>query len=274
VARFRHSEVLILVYFAYVAAIAPFFIASPWRALALGLGIAGAVFAVSQRDNVVRDWLPLLATLVAYREMDWFTGPKRGSLERAWIGWDRWLLDTAGLRAAIESTGAILPGYLELCYLLVYAVAPVALAILFLNDCRAHLDRLWLAYLAATLGCYALFPYFPSDPPRIVWPNQDLPSVTTLMRSVNLAIVGGYGIHSSVFPSAHVASAFGAAWGLLATLERRRWIGWGMAFYGLSVAIATVYGRYHYAADAGAGMVMSLLGLAAVIQTPRRVPRA
>ena len=215
----------------------------------------------------MRDWLPLLATLIAYREMDWFARPKNGSLEQAWVVWDRWVLDTAGLRGAIESASWLIPAYLELCYLLVYAVAPVALAALFFTGRRSQVDRLWLAYLAATLGSYALFPYFPSDPPRTFFPNEDLPGVTTVLRRVNLAIVGGYGIHSSVFPSAHVASALAAAWGLLATLQRRRWIGWSMAFYGLSVAVATVYGRYHYAADAVAGMVMSLLGLAAVRRT-------
>lgn len=268
-ARFRRSEILIVGYFAYVAAVAPFYIDLPWRALALGVVVAGTIFAVSKTDNAMRDWLPLLTTLIAYREMDWFAAPKNGSLERVWIVWDRWLLDTAGWRAAIENAGALIPGYLELCYLLVYAVAPVALAALFFNGSRSQVDRLWLAYLAATLGSYALFPYFPSDPPRTVFPNQDLPAVTTALRSVNLLIVGGYGIHSSVFPSAHVSSALGVAWALLAMLRRRRWIGWAMAAYGFSVAVATVYGRYHYAADAAAGIGMSLLAVAALQWTRR-----
>ena len=55
-----------------------------------------------------------------------------------------------------------------------------------------------------------------------------------------------------------------AAWGLLATIPERRWIGWTMAAFGLCVAIATVYGRYHYAVDAVAGIAISFLGLAAV----------
>ena len=70
-----------------------------------------------------------------------------------------------------------------------------------------------------------------------------------------------YGIHASVFPSAHVSSALSAAWGLLATLPARRlWMGWAMAIYGCSVAVATVYGRYHYAVDAVAGAALSGLG--------------
>jgi len=263
-ARFRRSEKLILAYFAYVAVIAPIYLENPWMALALCIGVGVAAFAISRSDSVFRDWLPLLATLLAYRQMDWFAGPKDGSLEQAWIAWDRWLLDEHGLRKAIESLGLLIPGYLELCYLLVYAVAPVALVSLLKNGKRGEVDRWWLGYLAGTLGSYALFPFFPSDPPRTVFPLQDLPHVMTALRRLNLAIVGGYGIHSSVFPSAHVSSVLSAAWGLLAILRTRRWIGWAMAVYGVSVALATVYGRYHYAADALAGMGMSLAGLAAV----------
>ena len=101
----------------------------------------------------------------------------------------------------------------------------------------------------------------------MVFAGLDLPGIVTPMRHFNLWIVGHYGIHSSVFPSAHVSSTLGAAWGLLLTLPKRRWIGWIMVFYGLSVAIATVYGRYHYAVDAAAGILMSLVGLAAAWST-------
>ena len=77
-----------------------------------------------------------------------------------------------------------------------------------------------------------------------------MPNVMTALRQLNLWLVGDYGIHSSVFPSAHVSSAFSAAWALLAYLPERKRFGWGMLVYAVSVAVATVYGRYHYAADA------------------------
>jgi hypothetical protein len=54
-------------------------------------------------------------------------------------------------------------------------------AALFLSHRRDHIDRFWLAYLAGTLGAYALFPYFPSVPPRTVFPAEDLPHVVTIL---------------------------------------------------------------------------------------------
>ena len=75
--------------------------------------------------TMVRDWAPLVFTLWAFREMDWFT-PGRLTLgwERMWTQQDQWLLMQLGLARAVESLGPVLPGYLELCYLFVYAVGP------------------------------------------------------------------------------------------------------------------------------------------------------
>ena len=160
--------------------------------------------------------------------------------------------------------------FLELCYALVYAVAPVALWALLANGRRDRVNQFWLAYLAGTLGAYALFPYFPSEPPRTVFAGQDLPSIMTSLRRFNLWIVGHYGIHSSVFPSAHVSSTLSAAWGLLAAIPERRWIGCAMATYGLCVAIASVYGRYHFSVDAFGGMGISLLAVGALALARRR----
>jgi membrane-associated phospholipid phosphatase len=127
-------------------------------------------------------------------------------------------------------------------------------------------------YLLGTLLAYGLFPYFPSDPPRIAFGGTDLPNIFTAVRRLNLWLVGDYGIHSSVFPSAHVSSAFAATWALFAYLPERRRIGWGMLIYAVSVAVATVYGRYHYAADAVAGLAVSFVP-AAMILLARRLRR-
>jgi membrane-associated phospholipid phosphatase len=268
----RASEWLLLAYFSYVAIVASWFF-SPWEAWELAAIVAGAVFVLSRRKSILRDFAPLAFTLLAYREMNWFTPAVRDHhLEQVWIVWDRWLLDQSHLRAAIEAAGAVLPSYFEFCYLLVYGVAPVSIVLLFLYGKRDQVGRFWLAYLAGTLGAYALFPYFLSEPPRIAFAGADLPNVVTGFRQLNLSILGGYAIHSSVFPSAHVSSVFSAAWGLLATIPDRPWIGWLMALYGLSVAVGTIYGRYHYAVDAVAGIAISLVALVALRLSSRQAP--
>lgn len=197
--------------------------------------------------------------------MDWFTPLVRNHhWEQTLIVWDRVLFDRYALSAAIESAGRLMPTFLEFCYMLVYLVAPVALWVLIANGRRDHVNHFWLAYLVGTLSAYALFPYFLSDSPRVAFPGENLPHLISVFRRINLWIASRYDIHSSVFPSAHVSSALSAAWGLMEAIPERRWIGWTMAIYGLFVALATVYGRYHYAADAAAGIAISFLGLVAV----------
>jgi membrane-associated phospholipid phosphatase len=99
-----------------------------------------------------------------------------------------------------------------------------------------------------------------------------MPNVTTALRQLNLWLLNGYSIHSSVFPSAHVSSVFSAAWTLFAFMPERKRYGWGMLIYAVSVAVATVYGRYHYAADVAAGLAISLVpGITILLARPARL---
>jgi membrane-associated phospholipid phosphatase len=259
----RSSEWLLIGYFSYVALIS----ASRLPALLLFLVVAlvavlayGESRASQKFFSIMRDWIPLALTLVAYREMDWFT-PLGGDhhLEFRWVEWDRSIFYKWGFQRAIESLAALLPTYLEFCYLLVYAVGPFTVAVLYFERRHDRVNQVLFLYLLGTLLAYTLFPYFPSEPPRTLFGASDLPHLMTPLRRLNLAIVNGYGIHSSVFPSAHVSSAFTAAWALLLYLPDRKRFGWGMLIYAASVAVAAVYGRYHYAVDALAGFGVSLV---------------
>ncbi len=173
--------------------------------------------------------------------------------------WDRLLLDTLGGRSLIESSGVILPALLELSYSLVYAVPPITMSVLYALGLRRRSDTLLTMYLLGLFLCYAQFPFWPSEPPRAVFPGQDLPTVITPIRQFNLWLVGNYGIHTSVFPSAHVSGAFAAAMAMAYLASRHR--GLVLAYFGYAalVATATVYGRYHYAVDAVGGFILGIL---------------
>src|ERR1700761_6539200 len=95
--RLRSSEIVIAGYFFYVALIAPFFIHGSWRAWAMAWGVTAVMLLMARFPTppvqVFRDWFPLGATLVSFREMDWFTRPTGQHLENLWIVWDRALVD-------------------------------------------------------------------------------------------------------------------------------------------------------------------------------------
>lgn len=210
-----------------------------------------------------RDWIPQGLTILAYKEMGWFA-PKTHTyrLEHSWVVWDRMLLNDWHGRAIVESLGPVLPSLLELSYVLVYALPPVTMGIVYgLKLARKQTDMMLTIYLLGMLLCYAQFPFWPSEPPRTVFPGQDMPTLETPVRAFSLWIVGNYGIHTSVFPSAHVSGAVAAALGMARLVPQRRRLVAAYFAYAATVAIATVYGRYHYAVDAIAGAAVGCIAL-------------
>jgi membrane-associated phospholipid phosphatase len=272
----RRSEWLLCAYFAYtgvLAAILPVSRAIAVTTIALDLtilaGYALVVYAYGLRRSellgIVRDWFPFPLALLAYRQMGWFAAPHHSfRLENLFVRWDYVVLRDWGAHRTIEILAPVLPALLEIAYTLTYALAPFAVATLYAYRERQRVDRFLFPFLLGVLLCYAQFPFWPSEPPRTVFPGQDFPGADTIFRQFNARMLGGYGIHTSVFPSAHVAGAFGAAFGMVRTLPEHPWVGRSLLVIAVLIATATVYGRYHYAADALAGFVMcgAAIGLA------------
>jgi membrane-associated phospholipid phosphatase len=269
----RLPERLFLCYFAYVTLLSAFFpsrLHLHFQPVAYLL-VAFAVFALLDRlergplkvyVRILRDWLPIVFTFIAFREMELFVPVKYDlAWETGWIKLDVLVLHDWRLRAAIESLGKTLPFYLELSYLLVYGLAAYSLTWISALTRRSTIDYFWTIYLTGTLTAYALFPYFPSLPPRYAFPLVEPPTVTTWVRTLNLALLRAATIHTGVFPSAHVSSAFSVAWAFYFIFPKQRWRGHTMLVYAISVSVATIYGRYHYVADVLAGFAVSLIAL-------------
>ncbi|MBV9036441.1 MAG: phosphatase PAP2 family protein, partial [Acidobacteriaceae bacterium] len=267
----RRSEWVCVAFFFYIAGLAPFFPNRPMLRFQPFL-VALAVFAFllimlrlevgkwAQIINHFRDWLPTALTLTAFQEMELFL-PRRfpHHYEAIWIKQDYTLLQTWHLQKAVESLGAVIPFYLEFCYLLVYGFPFYCVGILYSRGLRKFVDIFFVIYLAGTLGAYALFPFFPSQPPRLLYPDVAMPHITSWVRHFNLFILSKATIHVGVFPSAHVSSAFSAAWAMFLIQPRKKVLGWALTLYAVSVSAATIYGRYHYTADVLAGIGVSVV---------------
>src|SRR5581483_8639617 len=204
----RSSEILLATYFTYTAALALILpVRSRIVTVTLGLnlcilaGYALLLYAWSLRQSemldIIRDWFPLPLTLLAYREMGWFAQPHLTfHLENIFVRWDRTLLRDWGLHRAIESLGLLLPSTLEIAYMLTYALAPLGVVLIYIYRRRERVDRFLFPFLLAVLLCYAQFPFWPSEPPRTVFPGENFPSMITVFRRFNLWMLGGYGIHT------------------------------------------------------------------------------
>lgn len=264
----RPAEWILAGYFAFTLVLAfALPMAGELRAWSIGTsaGVLGILYGLSQSPGrhvsaIVRNLLPFAGVLLAYRQMGWFAQPiEFHSLEQAWVQWDQIVLVDSGAAVAIEALGPVLPGLLEFLYLLTYVVGPGGLAVLAVVGRADRADVYLTCYVSSALAAYALYPLFPSEPPRTVFPDHLVPPFDTVFRRINWWILGEGGIHTSVFPSGHVASACGAALGLVLALPERKGFGRAMMALALGIGVATVYGRYHYAVDAVAGVATSVL---------------
>ena len=269
--RPRLAEWILAGYFAYTAALSLLFPLDPASRLqVVGASLAALAalhylgrFPLRWVPEILRHTLPLAGVVLAYKQIGWFAQPQPDhALERSWVSWDRLLLADWGLTRAIDSLGPVLPSLLELLYLLTYAVAPSGLIILVVYRRLDRSDRLLACFAASAVSAYALYPFFPSEPPRTIFPGELSGSFDTIFRQLNWWILGKGGIHTSVFPSGHVASALGVGMGLLLALPERKRYGVALTIVASGIALATVYGRYHYTVDALAGLLVG--GLASL----------
>jgi membrane-associated phospholipid phosphatase len=273
------AEQVALGFFAYITLAAfGFDLASRdrWVIVALNALTIATMVALSRDSRQVRwlatarDLLPALLILVAYRESGLLLKPDLSDrLDYLFIQWDRLLLKNAAVQAVLNAGAPWLQHYLEFAYLLCYPLVPLGVAAIYLTPQRAKLnepsappgrraiDDFWAAVLLATLFCYAVYPFFPLTPPRVLFQDLPGPHVAPLLREWNFWLLDHYSVQACIFPSGHVAAVTAVA---LAVRKHAPRVGALFLFLAASIAVATVYGRYHYAVDAVAG---ALVGVAA-----------
>ena len=267
---FRPSEWVLLAYFSYTGILVLQYNLPAWQKL-LGLAVPLVLFALGYLDSsfyrrrwtsMVRDWLPAPLVLAAYWQVNWFRVDYHlEELERLWLTWDRYLLNELGLRAAVESLGPVIPSMIEISYLLMYVVPPFSIAAFYILRKRDRIEQYMFPFLLGTLSAYAMISHFPSGSPRVEHAGLDLPNIFTVWRQFNIWILNHGDIQTSVFPSGHVTAAFSAAFGMMLALPERPWFGRILLINSFLILVATVYGRYHYAADGIAGLAISLTAL-------------
>ena len=195
---------------------------------------------------------PLVSLLAAYWTPAMLVSAHSPAVERRLVAFDsRWLrgrdlaLATRAPRWLVES--------LELAYLFCYPLIPAGWMCLHVFGGACDEERYWAAVMFAAALCYGALPWLPTRPPRTTEPERVCRST---IRRLNILALGRAGIQLNTFPSGHVATAFAAALVVFSALPLT---GSLLMLVALAITIGSVVGRYHYAADALAGMVVALL---------------
>lgn len=259
----RASIAVGVVYFLYLGVVARFRVMPDWRRHQLGLtgtaltlaGVAFHLLPDSAWRALLLDWLPGVYLLVGY----WLPAqlpPRPAPRLGAWLLRADCRLFAAGLRRAIQVAPRALLEYLEACYLCCYVVVPAALAWLYAAGQSGEADRFWTAVLLAALPCYGLLPWMETRPPRRIEPASAIDARGLTVRRANLLVLDRASVGANTFPSGHAAASLAAALAVGAVTPAA---GAAFAVVAVSISVASVVGRYHYALDAVFGMAAALV---------------
>ncbi len=151
---------------------------------------------------------------------------------------------------------------LHLGYLSYYLIVPGAAVAAFLLKGPRALERASFTIALAFFVCYLCFSVFPVAGPRYDFPQiAGEASDGKLFLLVHTILESGSS-KGTAFPSSHVAATM-SAW--FATGRESKRVFWIMAPFAVSLALGTVYGRFHYGIDAMVGLMVAM---AAYLATP------
>jgi len=215
-------------------------------------------------SSILNDWIPVPLLLIPYWQVgQFFTGADPEAARRL-ADFDRAVFRTLGIKPRENSLGPAMSGYLELAYLLVYPVVPAGLGILYMAGLERFADYYWLVVLTATYTCFGITLFVRAMPPRTLSDYELFRMSPSKIGSMNHFILRRASIHAITFPSAHVGSAMATAFVLL---RLEPWAGLIFLMIALSIAVATVTGGYHYAADVLLASLVALVVFAATFWT-------
>jgi membrane-associated phospholipid phosphatase len=173
------------------------------------------------------------------------------------LAFDHRLFGPQGLAVFAARAPRLTLDYLEFAYLLCYAVVPAGWAWLLLAGHQNQSDEFWTTVLLASFSCYGVLPWLPSRAPRAVEPPAACDR--SVIRQLNVHVLDGASVQWNTFPSGHTAASLAVA---LTVGIHVPTAGVVLGIIAVSIAIGSVVGRYHYAADAIAGAVVAVVAFA------------
>jgi len=245
------------IYLAYLAAMALTVAVTEKR------GRLAVVVSLIALVSILRLGMPYMAPLIYLLIGYWLPGLLIGApnvrFEQRLARFDRVLFAPDDLDAFVRKAPRALLEYFEGAYLLCYAVVPLGFAWFVRAGYEYKADLFWSAVLLASFGCYGLLPWLPTRAPRALEGAVAIHE-RTLIRRVNLYVLDRASVQWNTFPSGHTAASMAVA---LVVGSETPLAGVAFGLIAVSIAVGSVIGRYHYAADAIAGGLVAILAFLA-----------
>jgi len=146
--------------------------------------------------------------------------------------------------------------FLHLAYVAYFLLIPAVFIPLVVQRRERDLALFATSVMATFIPCYFVFILFPVRGPYYYFGPLDAASLGIFSRFAHW-ILNGASSAGSAFPSSHVAAAT-CVW-LVGRRFYPRW-GWALLLAAGAIFVATIYGGFHFAIDAIAGLLVGIAG--------------
>jgi hypothetical protein len=201
-------------------------------------------------------WYPLLIVTALYTEIGLINLCDGWVYDRFVLGWERALFGFQPARDWIRWSPSVwLSWILHLGYLSYYPIVIAAPLALWVAGRRAAMERVVMTIMVTFYLCYTAFVVFPVVGPRHVFPAADNAATQTAIARLTARLLDQTAAWGAAFPSSHVAVSVAAT---AAALREWRALGLTLVLPTTLLTLGSVYGQFHYAVDALAGVGVGL----------------
>lgn len=253
----------------------------PWLCLAHALLVllvflAPRARAGSATGRFLGEWYPMLLLAGLYGEIGVLTLDAGFQNDLGIQRFEAWVFGSqVAYRWIREDPNVWLSWILHSCYLAYYPILYASPLGLWLVGKRDAARQTIFAVMVTFYFCYLVFLFFPVAGPRYAFDVAHNAATNVGPARVVRWVLDHGDSWGAAFPSSHVAASV-VATGM--AMRYSRPLGWVLLPFTAGLTLAVVYGQFHYAVDALAGLVLAaaILGImqTAEADAPRRVPVA
>ncbi len=225
------------------AAVAPNWIAARWP----------------RASRVVADWYLLILVPALYTELAVLNVAVHNGryFDDIILRWEELLF---GGQPSRELAAAMpwlpLSEFLHFSYIAYYLIIYGPFLLLYLRGRRDDHQRAAFTIMLTFFAHYCFFIYFPVQGPRYLFPAPSGEIANGMMYQLAHQILEAGSSRGAAFPSSHVGVSFAQA--AISVVLLRRWSPL-LLVLSTGLAVGAVYGGFHYATDAVAGLAFGLL---------------
>jgi membrane-associated phospholipid phosphatase len=232
-----------------------------WLLVAHGLIIVLVLLAPRARQagpigHFLGDWYAMLLLLGLYAEVGMVNVDLGYQHDPTIQRLEQWVFGSQlSYRWIREMPSPVFSWIMHACYLAYYAILSASPLGLWLHGRRDAARRTIFAVMVTFYLCYVVFLFFPVAGPRYAFDLAHNAATETWPALAAQWLLDRGDSWGAAFPSSHVAAAVVAA---LCALRYWRPLGLALMPFTIGLVLSVVYGQFHYAVDAVAGLIVAL----------------